>query len=181
MKKTLLLILAIALFFAYGIYEQVNKKTIKSKRVACQEQTTTFEKISNKDKIKEAINLLKTQNIKMTSDIEYSTIMKSVLINHYTKKNLQTDVDEVLSSYFTSNKDSKKKLEIDYYIYENDKEDKGKKNKKAKLYAGYLVFEFKVDEKQVYKIQTDYMKEDGNDIKQRIECVFKSFISLNHY
>lgn len=181
MKKLLLLILAIALFFAYGIYEQVNKKTIKSKRVACQEQTTTFEKISNKDKIKEAKNLLKSQNINLISDIEYSKIMKSVLVNHYSKEKLQTEIDEVLSSYFTSNKDSKKKLEIDYYIYENDKEDKGKKNKKAKLYAGYLVFEFKLDGKQVYKIQTDYMKQDGSDIKQRMECVFKSFISLNHY
>ncbi|WP_258238338.1 hypothetical protein [Arcobacter sp. CECT 8983] len=178
MKKLLLLIFVIALFFAYGIYEQVNKKTIKSKRLTCQEKTTTFEKISNKEKIKEAIELLKSQNIEIISDIEYSKIMKSVLINYYSKNELQKEVSEVLSLYFTSNKDSKKKLEIDYYIYENDKEDKGKKNKKAKLYAGYLVFEFKINKKQIYKIQTDYMKQDGSDIKNRIECVFKSFISI---
>ncbi|NVJ52706.1 MAG: hypothetical protein HWD90_03365 [Campylobacteraceae bacterium] len=178
MKKLLLLIFVIALFFGYGIYEQVNKKTIKSKRLTCQEKTTTFEKIANKNKIKEAINLLKTQNIDLKSDIEYSKIMPSVLIKYYSKEDLQQEVKEVLNSYFNTSNQLKNKLEINYYIYENDKEDKGKKNKKAKLYAGYLVFEFKIDKELIYKIQTDYMKQDGSDIKQRIKCVFKSFMSI---
>ena len=49
------------------------------------------------------------------------------------------------------------------------KEDKNKKNAKSKLYAGYLVFEFKLDGKIVYKIQTDYMKQDGSDIENRMK------------
>ncbi len=31
-----------------------------------------------------------------------------------------------------------------FYFTENDKKDEGKKNKDAFLYAGYLVFEFKL-------------------------------------
>lgn len=68
---------------------------------------------------------------------------------------------------------------INYYIYENDKEDSGKKNNDAKSYAGYLVFEFKYDNKLVYKIQTDYMNLDGNDIDDRMDCAVNSFISIN--
>ncbi len=70
------------------------------------------------------------------------------------------------------------KLQIKYYIYENDKEDSGKKGKKSKLYAGYLLFEFKLQNKLIYKIQTDYMKIDASDIQSRINCVIKSFITL---
>jgi len=179
MKKLLFIIIALGLFFGYGIYEQIDKKTIKAKRVSCQGETTTFEKIGNKGKIKEAIDLLKTQNIKTVADIEYSKIMKSILINHYTKSDLQRDLDDVLKSYYTKKKVSNRFLQIDYYVYENDKEDKGKKNKKAKLYAGYLVFEFKLQGKLLYKIQTDYMKQNGEDIKERIDCAIKSFISIH--
>ena len=69
-------------------------------------------------------------------------------------------------------------LLINYYIYENDKEDRGKKNKDAKSYAGYLMFEFKYDNKLVYKIQTDYMNIDANDLEDRMDCVINSFISI---
>ena len=71
------------------------------------------------------------------------------------------------------------KLSINYYIYENDKEDKGKKNNDAKAYAGYLVFEFKYNNRLVYKIQSDYMNLNGNDIEDRMSCAIKSFTSLN--
>ena len=64
-------------------------------------------------------------------------------------------------------------------IYENDKEDKGKKNNDAKSYAGYLVFEFKYNNTLVYKIQSDYMNLNGNDIEDRMNCAIKSFVSLN--
>ena len=71
------------------------------------------------------------------------------------------------------------KVLIDYYIYENDKDDSGKKNKDAKNYAGYLVFEFKYKNILVYKIQTDYMKLDASDIEDRMNCAIKSFTSIN--
>jgi hypothetical protein len=65
-----------------------------------------------------------------------------------------------------------------YYIYENDKEDKGKKNKDALLYAGYLVFEFKLDNEILYKIQIDYMQTDASDIKSRVNCAIESFLTI---
>ena len=40
------------------------------------------------------------------------------------------------------------------------------------------MFEFKYDGKLVYKIQTDYMDIDANDLEDRMDCAINSFISI---
>ena len=101
-------------------------------------------------------------------------------INIFDKNQSDVLLKNILEKNMISKKeDSTEKTIIDYYIYENDKEDNGKKNNEAKSYAGYLVFEFKYENKLVYKIQTDYMNLDGNDINERMNCVIDSFISIN--
>ena len=40
------------------------------------------------------------------------------------------------------------------------------------------MFEFKYDNKLVYKIQTDYMNIDANDLEDRMDCVINSFTSI---
>lgn len=166
----------VVLFFAYGIYSNGSKKSFKSKRLECQNKTITFESISNKKHITKAQELLLSNNYTIKSNIEYSKLMPTVLKDFL---NLN-QVDGLLIKNIPNNKslDTKDKLIVDYYIYENDKEDKNKKNDKAKLYAGYLVFEFKLKDKLLYKIQTDYMKQDGSDIENRIKCVIKSFLTI---
>jgi hypothetical protein len=169
-------------FVAYGVYKQANK-SIKTKRIECQSKTTTFEKILIEEPIKEAINALKTNSYTLNSSIEYSKYMKSNLVNILTKEQADEKLEKIIKTYIVDtntqiNSDDKKLL-IDYYIYENDKEDKGKKNNDAKSYAGYLLFEFKYNNKLVYKIQSDYMNLDGNDIEDRMTCAIKSFTSLN--
>ena len=182
MNKILPIILIVIMtFVAYGVYKQVNK-SIKTKRIECQSKTTTFEKINIEQPLKEAVNLLKSNNYTIKSSIEYSKFMKSNLVNILTKEQADEKLEKIIKGYIETsaqtNSDDKKLL-IDYYIYENDKEDKGKKNNDAKSYAGYLVFEFKYDNKLVYKIQSDYMNLDGNDIEDRMNCAMKSFTSLN--
>ena len=175
----ILLVLFSTIF--YSIYTEATKSA-KSKRLECQSKTTTFEKIFIENPIKEAINSLESNNYELKSDIKYSEFMKSHLIGILTKEQsdekLKTVIEKYIDKNSTENKDNKKLL-IDYYIYENDKEDRGKKNKDAKSYAGYLVFEFKYDKKLVYKIQTDYMNLDTKDIDERMDCVINSFISIN--
>lgn len=181
MSKILPIIgIAILSFIFYGVFTQATK-SIKSKRVECQTKTITFEKINIDAPIKEAINSLKNGNYEIISDIEYSKYMKSNLINILSKEQSDEKLKKVLEKYISSNSEitSDKKVLINYYIYENDKEDSGKKNNDAKSYAGYLVFEFKYDNKLVYKIQTDYMNLDGNDIDDRMDCAVNSFISIN--
>ena len=179
MKKVLpIILIALVLFVTFAVFEELNKFDPKKKRLQCQEKTITFEKIEFENPIWETNNLIETNNFVIKSNIEYSKFMKSHLINILDVKQADDILKKILKQYIKADKPNDKKLEIDYYIYENDKEDKGKKGAKSKLYAGYLVFEFKLEGKVVYKIQTDYMNIDGNDIEERMNCIVKSFISI---
>jgi hypothetical protein len=172
------ILILIILFVTFAVFEQVNKFDPKKKRLECQEKTITFEKIEFEHPIWEANNLIETSNFIIKSNIEYSKYMPSHLINILDIKKADEILNNVLKKYIQSNIENEKKLLIDYYIYENDKEDKGKKGAKSKLYAGYLVFEFKLDNHIVYKLQTDYMDINGKDIKERMNCAVKSFLSI---
>ena len=174
-----IIIIAFLSFLIYGIFTNT-KKSVKSKRLECQSTTTTFEKIFVETPINEAIKTLKNGNYEIVSHIEYSKYMKSNLVDILTKNQSDEILEDILEKTMISKKeDSTEKTIIDYYIYENDKEDTGKKNNEAKSYAGYLVFEFKYENKLIYKIQTDYMNLDGKDIEERMSCVINSFLSIN--
>lgn len=180
MKKMILpsILILVILFVTFGVFEEVNKFDPTKKRLACQEKTITFEKIDFENPIWETNNLIETNNFIIKSDIEYSKFMKSHLINILTVKQADELLNSILKKYIISNTPNNKKLIIDYFIYENDKEDKGKKGAKSKLYAGYILFEFKLDNKLVYKIQTDYMDIDANDIEERMNCAIQSFLTI---
>ncbi|PRM88213.1 hypothetical protein CJ669_04705 [Aliarcobacter cryaerophilus] len=160
----------------YGVFNQ-NRIDPKVKRVPCQNSVTTFEKIYSTD-LKFEKELLLSSNYIIESKIEYSKSMKSNLYNIFSNKQSDQILNDVLSKFKNSDKKYDKKLLISYYIYENDKEDKGKKNKDALLYAGYLVFEFKLDNEILYKIQIDYMQADASDIKSRVNCAIESFLTI---
>ena len=176
----LVVIILFSIIF-YAIFKEATKSS-KVKRLECQTKTTTFEKIFVENPIKSAIDSLESNKYEINSDIKYSKYMKSHLINILTKEQSDEKLKKIIDKYINekpiTNKDDKKLL-IDYYIYENDKEDSGKKNNEAKRYAGYLVFEFKYDDKLVYKIQTDYMNLDANDLEERMDCILNSFTSIN--
>lgn len=180
MNKIFYLIpISIVLFFAYGIITKKETNPLKKeKRLACHKETITFEKVSNKTSIKEAITLLETSNYIIKSRIEQSKHMESTVLKHIDTNKADKILEKEIQAYIKEEKKSSKKLLIDYYILENDREDPGKKGDKCKLYSGYLVFEFKLDGKLIYKIQTDYMKDDTSDIPERMNCVVKSFMTL---
>ncbi|WP_428023890.1 hypothetical protein [Arcobacter sp.] len=177
MNKILIFILtSIILFFSYGIYTNLHKKSMKSKRIACQEQTITFESIYDISKISKGQKLFSSKNYVIKSDIKYSIFMPTVLKKFYSVEKADTILKSSIPVKDIIKTDEK--IVLDYYIYENDKEDKNKKSPKAKLYAGYLLFEFKLDGQIIYKIQTDYMKIDGSDIENRMKCIIKSFLTI---
>jgi len=177
-----ILIAALVLFFAYGIYENIEKtQAKKEKRIPCHKTTITFENIANKKLLPKAIDLLESNNYEVISRIELSKYMETKILNHISMEKANDFLENSINKVKNSNnkaESSDEKLIIDYYIYENDKEDKGKKSDKAKLYAGYLVFEFKLENKLIYKIQTDFMKMDTSDIPERMDCIIKSFTTL---
>lgn len=178
-KFFIFILIFIVGFFTYGIVTKESNDPIKKqKRLSCQTKTTTFEKIANKQLAQEAIKLLESSNYIIKSRIEKSVYMESQIDKHICEEKANEYLNKSISRYLKTKEEKEQKLLIDYYILENDKEDKGKKGTKCKLYAGYLVFEFKLDNKLIYKIQTDYMNMDTSDIPERIDCVIKSFITL---
>ncbi len=178
MKFLYSILLLLFLFFSYAIYEQLNKPSQKAKRVPCQYQTTTFEKIENKQYIKKAQELFYTTNYKLKSSIEYSIYMKSNLKDSFTLEMFAKEVNKILLKYTKEANQNIQKLIIKAHLYENDKEDKGKKNKKAKLYAGYFILEFIYENKSLYKIQIDYINTDLSDLEKRITCAINSFLLI---
>ena len=65
-----------------------------------------------------------------------------------------------------------------YYVRENDVDDQNKKTNNCKVYAGYIVAEFKLNKEIIYKIQTDFLDFQGNDIGKRISCIKESINTL---
>lgn len=183
MRIYAIIIVAFLAFVSYGIFSEFNKtpevSSPKAKRIACQNKVTTFEKIFEDKPVLEAVNAFKNGNYEVKADIEYSKKMKSNLTDILNVEQASKILEISIAKFVTKPQNqSDKNLIIDYYIYENDKEDDDKKNDDAKLYAGYLVFQFKYEKATVYKTQIDYMKMDASDIEERMDCVIQSFISI---
>lgn len=178
MKK--IIILAIFSLIPIGFYLVSQKVShTKIKRLECQNKTITFEKLFINSPVKEAMETFLEGNYKInSSEIEYSSNMQSNLKNYLKIEELDKKVNLTINKYVKTLNKKDTFINIDYYLYENDKKDTNKKNEDAKKYAGYIVFEFKYKNQLIYKIQTDYMKTDGNDVDERLDCVIKSFISI---
>ena len=181
-KKYLGIFIAVFLITAigYSIYEQMNKEPMsaKSKRIPCQKKTTTFEKIIKPQFVLEAQKLLKDGQYTLESSMKKSVYAKSKLFDYISLNQIDQMTIDTINKNIIQENNNDNRLFIKYYIYENDIKDPGKKTKKSKLYAGYLVYEFILNKKLVYKIQTDFMDFQGKDISNRIDCVFKSFLTI---
>ncbi len=177
-----MLIVFLASLVLIWLFNQTTNKTVspKSKRLDCQSKSTTFEKVYDKNLTIEAQELLTTGNYIIKSEIEKSTYSKSTLFDNISKEDIQMITKKQIDEYVENQTDKEKKLLVSYYTRENDPDDPGKKTKKSKQYAGYLVFEFKLNNKTIYKIQTDFNDKKGKDIEDRIVCTIKSFLTIGH-
>ncbi len=169
------------IFVAKDIYKTITTKktSATTKRVACQVKSTTFEKIHDTNDIKIAQELLISGNFIIQSEIQKSVHATSKLFDYISKDDIDDIVQTQIQKISKSKTDKADKVLVSYYTRENDTKDPGKKTKKSKLYAGYIVFEFKLHDKTVYKIQTDFNDKQGKDIEDRISCVMASFISID--
>jgi len=177
--KYIWLVLSFAFIYILGdaIFTQINKSA-KATRIECQKKATSFERVYLKNEIKLAQERLKNGSVEFTSSIKKAHYAKSKLFEYVKLSDMDTVLASILKTY-AKQKDSKdKKLYISYYIYENDKDDPGKKTKKSKLYAGYVVFRFlNTNRDLIYQVQIDFMDEKGIDLPQRIKCAVESFIT----
>ena len=172
--------LIVALFFymvGSEIYNSINKKGGKSTRIECHEKSTTFEHIYKEDDIKAMQEAFKSGEVEIKSKFKLSTHMKSDIANHITLQEVDAMIMGQVAKY-KAQKKSDKKLLIDYFIYENDKADPGKKTAKSKLYAGYLRLYFILEGQKIYHFQIDFMDLKGRDIEEKVACMVESLLGL---
>jgi hypothetical protein len=103
--------------------------------------------------------------------------MKSQLFEYVDIKKVDQDVKDAIATYQTAHIGNSEPVTIKYLIYENDKNDPGKKTQKSKLYAGYMKFDVVYKKKRVYAVQIDFMDMEGKDISQRVSCAIKSIMT----
>ncbi|KIM03791.1 MAG: hypothetical protein KN64_11230 [Sulfurovum sp. AS07-7] len=115
---------------------------IRAKRIECQAKSITFERIYSPSHIKEAINALKSGNVKTKYKMVPSVYATSQMEKYFTIEDVNNDLLKILANHKKQNKAKEQPLLIDYYVYENDVDNPGKKTEDAKKYAGYIRMTF---------------------------------------
>lgn len=176
MKKVIYIILTTALLILIGqsIYKQLNKTGAKAVRLECHKSSTVFEKVIKKDFLKQLKSDINTGNIKVNISVEKAKYTESSLFSFVDPQKIKNEFEKLLNSNINNNSNSS----VDILIYENDKGDPGKKTAKSKLYAGYLVFSFKYNNKLTYKLQIDFHDHEGKDITKVLKCALKSIKTI---
>ena len=169
-------------FFFYMLGSEVvsivTKKGPNTERLECHTKSTTFEYVYKKELVTAMQDAMKSGNVEIKSKFKLSEHMQTQLSNHISLEQVDAMIQKQITSHKETIKNTDKKLLIDYFIYENDKKDPGKKTAKSKLYAGYLVFHFLIEDEKVYRLQIDFMDMQGKDIDEKIQCMMKSVLSL---
>lgn len=170
-------ILFIFLVYIIGtsIYEQANKKKARLSRLDCQKEMIIFEKVFNAEALLHVKEAIKGGELTLESSVKKAKYMKTKLFEYVDINDVDTLVKESIAKHKGAKSD--KTLHVKYYIYENDKNDPGKKSPKSKLYAGYIHMTFSVDNIKAYVSQVDFMDMQGKDIKKRLDCAIATLLT----
>ena len=176
------IIVFIGYFIIESIYVQINKDQTpgKAKRLECQKKVVTFEKGFDNKHIYAAQKEIESGHNQFTSYIEKAIYSQSTLFEYITVNDTDKILQNEFDLYFKKKDLGTQNYNYSYLIYENDKKDPGKKSKKSKLFAGYIVFEVKNSKnKSIYKVQIDFMDNKGKDIASTMKCSVKSFMTYS--
>ena len=160
---------AIILYVNYVVPVQ-EKRDAREKMLQCKKQVKYFDKVYNIKMLQNASKLLNDGKYKLDGGMIYSENMKSILKD----KIKLSEVNKVFmrTINISQKQNSNLFIKISYEVIEHDKKD----NKNNSV--GHLLVSFKLNGKQFYRAEADFMKYDIQEINERIECIFKS---LNYY
>ena len=174
---TIALLVAVMFVIIKSVYDQTQKPSAKAVRLACHTKSVVFEKVQNQALIKELQNALRSGDVAITTKTLEAKHMPTRLFEYLKASDVEQKTHQELAKHAFSSP-VQKKAKIHITIYENDKLDPGKKNTEAKLYAGYLIYQFSLDTQPVYKIQIDFMDLKALDVNEKIACAIDSVMSL---
>ena len=160
-------------------FENTAKKSSKSVRLECHKKSTVFERVYDQALMKGAQRALQKGEYELLSRAKKAQYMESKLFEYVDMKAVDQMVKDALDAHKDTQVESNTPVTIDYFVYENDKGDPGKKTKASKLYAGYMHFKVMVEGERVYVIQLDFMDLQGKDIPEKVECAVKSIMTAS--
>ncbi len=140
--------------------------------LACQKESYTFDRIYNQELLDEANKLLNHGAYILDGGLIKPRFGKSYLKDEI---NIKQSDEYFQQAIIKSSSVKNYFVKIKYEIVENDKNDPRKKDDSCKLHAGSLMTSFRINEKEVFRMHTDFLKYDKNDIKERINCTLKAF------
>lgn len=172
MKKITIytLILAVIALFGVSAYKEATKTGAKSKRLACHEKVTVFEKLHHP----EALKGFKKEGARISASVE---IVPSV----YRTSTLfaivpQAEIEAMVEKHLRAKLGEQNLLHVAVTAVENDKGDPGKKNAEAKAFLGYVKASYYENATLVYQIQVDFLEPSG--IAGALLCIDASVTSL---
>ncbi len=174
-----ILVLMIAFVVGIFLFQQSVHTGANSQRIECHKTYTVFERIYNDTLLKNVKDALYAGEYELNSSIKKAKFMPTRLFNYVHLSDVDQLVKDAISAYKKSTQKTDDKVTIDYYIYENDKADPGKKTQKSKLYAGYLRFTFTYQGIKVYAVQVDFMDPQGRDIDKSVQCAIESVVTAS--
>lgn len=160
-------------------FENTTKTGAKSARLECHKKSTVFERVYDEVLMKKVQRALQQGDYELLSRAKKAQYMESKLFEYVDMKAVDQLINDTLATYRDAEAKSDMPVTIDYFIYENDKGDPGKKTPKSKLYAGYLHFKVTVEGERVYVIQIDFMDLQGKDIPEKVKCVVESMMTIS--
>ncbi len=161
------------------IYKQNTKSGAKSTRLTCHKTCKVFERVYDKKLLKKAQKAMHTNEYELTSRIKEATYMQTQMFKYVHIEEVDKLVKESIAKRKQTDAKADGKVHIDYYIYENDKADPGKKTKRSKLYAGFIRFILTYNGKKFYSVQADFMNLEGTDIPKSVECAIESIMTAS--
>ena len=159
------------------LYSKFGPKKEEKPRVnsnlECQNITKTIDKISSLELMKDANYYLENGLFVLDGAFIKPRFGKFYLKDKITIPEANSFFIDSLN--YKAKENPVKYLTIKYEIIENDKNDPRKKTLEEKNYAGNLLTSIRLNGKELFMMNTNFLEYDKNDIKNRIECTIKAF------
>lgn len=153
-----------------GTVEITKEKIIP---LICEKNTFTHTKVYNQELLNESQKALNKGYYKLQGTYKKAKNINSIVEDFISINELDSFYIQAIQKKYKD--DIKKYLSIEYSIIEKDKNKKDDKIKRKGFYSGSLMTTFKADNKEIFKMFTDFRIYDKNEIASRIDCTIKVY------
>lgn len=168
-----IIMISIVMVLYSNLVSKKEKKISFNSGLQCQQITKTIDNISSKELMKNANYYIENGLFVLNG-----AFIKPRFGKFYLKDKINIDEADsffINSFGFKPKQNPVKYLTVKYEIIENDKNDPRKKSIEEKNYAGNLLTSIRLNGKELFMMNTIFLKYDKEDIKNRIDCTIKAF------